>query len=133
MIKKLLKIAASLLLLLNAIAALYGGGNLIIHPDGSSMQMSLDWLKHTPFHNYLIPGIILFIANGLFSISVLGVLHLRPRLAPWFVMSQGAILTGWIFIQILMVQILNPHHLVFGFIGIVLIIIGWLLRKYNYE
>jgi hypothetical protein len=42
----------------------------MLHPDGSSIEMSLDWLQHTPFQDYLIPGIILFIANGLFSIFV---------------------------------------------------------------
>jgi hypothetical protein len=131
--KKFLNIAASVILVLNAIAALYGGRNLIIHPDGSGMQMSLDWLKHTPFHNFLIPGIILFIANGLFSIFVLIALRLKLRLFPWFIMAQGAILLGWISIQVLMIQIINLHHIVFWSFAIALIIMGWLLRNYYHD
>jgi len=62
---------ASALLLFNGFGAIYGGWNFMVHPDGSSMQMSLDSLKHTPFHSYLIPGIILFVVNGLLSLGVL--------------------------------------------------------------
>jgi hypothetical protein len=131
--KKFLNIAASVILVLNAIAALYGGRNLIIHPDGSGMQMSLDWLKHTPFHNFLIPGIILFIANGLFSIFVLIALRLKLRLFPWFIMAQGAILLGWISIQVFMIEFINLHHFVFGSLGIALIAIGLLLRKFYHD
>jgi amino acid permease len=70
-VKAFLKILTVLLLLFNGIGAIYGGGNLILHPDGSSIELSPDWLKHTPFRDYLIPGIILFIANGLLSVFVL--------------------------------------------------------------
>jgi ABC-type proline/glycine betaine transport system permease subunit len=81
--KTFLTITAALLLLFNAIGALFGGWNLITHPDGSSLQMSLDFLKKTPFHTYLIPGIILFVANGLFSIFVLLALVFRFWYASW--------------------------------------------------
>ena len=61
---------ASVLLLFNGVGALFGGWSLIVHPDGSGLQLSMDWLRHTPFPDYLIPGVILFIANGLFSVYV---------------------------------------------------------------
>lgn len=127
--KKSLIILASILLLINAVGALYGGVNFILYPDGSSMHISIDLLYHTPFHNYLFPGIILAIANGLFSIIVFITILLKLRIVPWFIMSQGAILFGWITIQICMINILNIHHFVFGLIGIVLIITGWLLKR----
>ena len=74
---KILIILAAFLLLFNGVGALYGGWNLIAHPDGSSIDLSMSWLKHTPFQNYRIPGIILFIANGLCSIFVLTTLLLK--------------------------------------------------------
>ena len=127
--KTFLTITASLLLIFNGIGALYGGWNLISHPDGSSMQMSLDFLKHSPFHNYLIPGIILFVTNGLFSFAVLTVLISRNLYASWLVLAQGAILTGWIFIQVLLVQTIHPLHIIMGSVGIALIVVGWFLKS----
>lgn len=130
--KTFLTITASLLLIFNGIGALYGGLNLIIHPDGSSMQMSLDFLKHTPFQNYLIPGIILFIANGLFSFIVLTAVIFKHLYAPFLVLAQGAILTGWIIIQIVLIQTIHSFHIIMGSAGIALIVVGWLLKKYSH-
>lgn len=122
--KVFLKIITSLLLLINGIGAIYGGGNLILHPDGSSIQLSIHWLQHTPFNNYLIPGIILFIANGLLSVFVFIALLLKHKNYPWLVMAQGAILTGWIVIQILLIQTIYFLHIILGSVGIALIVLG---------
>jgi len=132
MMKTFLTIAASLLLIFNGVGALYGGLNLITHPDGSSMQMSMDFLKHTPFQNYLIPGIILFIVNGLFSFIFLTALIFRLWYAAWLVLAQGIILSGWICIQIVLIQTIHLLHIIMGSVGIALIVVGWLLKKYSH-
>src|SRR5687768_14498666 len=113
-----LTIIAIILLLFNGIGALYGGWNLITHPDGSSIQLSLHWLAHTPFTDYLIPGIILFISNGLFSIFVFIALIFRFKKYEWFVVAQGVILIGWITIQVALIQNLNFLHVVLGSTGV---------------
>lgn len=43
----------------------YGGVLLFIKPDGSLLGMQENWLQNSPFHNYFIPGILLFIFLGL--------------------------------------------------------------------
>lgn len=130
--KIFLKILTSLLLLFNGIGAIYGGGNLILYPDGSSIQLSLNWLKHSPFHDYFIPGIILFIANGLFSIFVLISLLFNRRNSSLLVIAQGAILVGWIIIQIILIQTTYFLHGILGGVGIALIILGWIQKQlYN--
>jgi hypothetical protein len=101
---KLLFILSIALLLINGLGALYGGGNLMIYPDGSGFGMPLSLLAHTPFHNFLIPGIILFIANGLSSILVCAALLLNVRYAWLLVLAQGSVLVGWIVIQIILIQ-----------------------------
>ena len=128
MTKVLLRIIASLLLLFNGIGTLYGGGNLILHPDGSSLQLSLDWLQHTSFQNYLIPGIILFVANGLFSIIVCIAVFLRYRNSALLVMMQGVILMGWILIQVKLRQTIYFLHVILGSVGLALLVIGYLLK-----
>jgi len=122
--KFFLKVITSLLLLINGIGAIYGGSNLILHPDGSSIQLSLQWLQHTPFHNYFIPGIILFIANGLLSMFVFMALLLKYKNYPWLVIAQGVVLTGWIVIQILLIQTVYFLHIILGSFGIALILLG---------
>ena len=122
---------AYLLLFFNGAGALFGGWNLMIHPDGSSLQLSMDWLKHTPFPDYLIPGIMLFIANGLFSVFVFIAILLKLRNYYWLVMVQGAILAGWIVIQMALIRTIDFLHVLFGSIGIALFIVGWILLQHN--
>ena len=65
-----LKTISSVLLLVNGIGALWGGASLLRDTSGKSMGWPLEMLGHTPFSNYFIPGLILFISNGLFSLFV---------------------------------------------------------------
>ena len=122
--KAFLKNIASVLLFLNGVGALYGGLNLIAHPDGSSLQMPLYYLDHPPFRDFLAPGIILLITNGLFSLFVLAVLFFDGEKYPWLVVAQGTILTGWIVIQCLMLQVINSLQVMYGSIGLLLIACG---------
>lgn len=101
----------------------------MMYPDGSNIQLSMDWLEHTPFQNYFIPGLVLFIANGFFSIFVFISLLLNHRLSARLVMVQGAILCGWIVIQILMIQTVYFLHFILGGVGLGLILSGLLLQK----
>ncbi len=127
--KTLLKLITLLLSLFNSVGAIYGGWNLIIHPDGSSIQLSLEWLKHTHFDDYLIPGIILFIANGLFGAFVFFATIFNYRYFSWLVIAQGLILTGWILIQIILIETIYFLHPILGAIGITLIILGILQKN----
>jgi hypothetical protein len=124
--KKWTNILAITLLLFNGLSALYGGLNLMLYPDGSGFGMPLSILAHTPFHNFLIPGIILFVANGLLSIVVCAALIGNVRHSWWLVMAQGAILVGWIVIQVILIQGVGFLHFLFGGIGVALIVAAWL-------
>jgi len=125
----LLKILSVLLLLFNTIGAVYGGLHLILHPDGSSIGLSLDWLKHSPFDSYLIPGFVLLLANGLFGLFVLWQVLSGRKSAAFYVLIQGCLLTGWILIQILMLQSVYFLHYISGSVGLVLIISGFLMWR----
>ena len=52
------------LLFLLALGAISGGGALIMAPDGRLLEMPLSILEKSPFENFLIPGIILFLVLG---------------------------------------------------------------------
>ena len=54
--------------------ALYGGGALIVKPDGTLLGMK-PWLSKIPFRNFLMPGIILFLMNGVLPlVTAIGLL-----------------------------------------------------------
>jgi hypothetical protein len=57
---RIFRFFAIILLFFNAVSALYGGWLLISDPSGKSLELPLYWLDHSPFENYLTPGIILF-------------------------------------------------------------------------
>ena len=124
LMKRLLNVFAAVLLFLNGSTALFGGYNLMAHPDGSTIQLSLHWLKYSPFHDYLIPGIILFIANGICSSVTFIALLLKYRYYPWLVIAQGAMLIGWISVQMILMQTTYYFHYIFGVIGILLVVLG---------
>lgn len=126
---KTLKITTILLLAYTLIGAFYGGINLILYPDGSSIELSLDLLKHSPFNNFLIPGILLLLVNGVFCTFVLVATIFNHRDYVKLIIAQGAILTGWIIIQILLIKTIFYLQYVLGGIGIALIILGLLQQK----
>lgn len=128
-IKKVAFFTTLLLLLLNGTGAVYGGYNLITDPSGGNLHMPLSFLQHSPFQNYLIPGIILFLVNGVLSFLVITALLVKHRQAHRLVILQGALLAGWIAIQIIMLQTFYPPmHLPFFMIGVLLVGCGMYLQ-----
>ena len=123
-----LRSLAIALLIFNGMGALYGGSSLVAHPDGSGMQLSLSLLAHTPFHDYLIPGIILLVSNGLYSIMVLVTTIKRTQYYYLYIVSQGGILLGWLIIQVLLIRTIDVLHIIMGITSIGLILSGVMIR-----
>ena len=125
----ILKIIAILLLLFNGIGAVYGGGNLILHPDGSSLGITVEWLRYSPFTNFLIPGIILFLVNGVFSFVVIIFILMKWPYYKTMILAVGLMLSGWILIQMIFLRTVNNLHIIMGTTGVLLMIIGLLLME----
>ncbi len=66
-----MRIFTIILLFILGIAALGGGWVLISDPTGESLGIPMALLKGTAFKDYLIPGVILFVFNGLLSLFAL--------------------------------------------------------------
>lgn len=123
------KITSTILLIINGIGALSAGIGFIRHPDGSAVGIDISVLKYSPFSNFLIPGILLFIFNGLCSLIALFLVYSGNRNAGLSVLVQGVILLIWIIVQVIMLQTINPLHLIFFLIGCLLCLAGFILRK----
>lgn len=61
------------------LSAFGGGGTLIISPSGKLLGgLPLSILENSPFDDFLIPGIILFLVLGVFSIFIVFALIKKP-------------------------------------------------------
>lgn len=119
------RIAAIVLLLFNGIGAIYGGYLFMAAPDGSLMHMPLSFLDHSPFTSFLIPGIILIVFNGLFSLVTCVSLILNTKHYALMIVMQGIILLIWITVQIGMIRSYDAVlHTTFLAVGAALIFLG---------
>lgn len=132
-VRSYLKFIAILLLLLNGIGAFIGGIPMVMHPDGSANGIDLKYLEHSPFNDFLIPGIILVLCIGVLSIAVCIWLYFDLRHHSWWVMGEGIILTVWIQVQMVMLREVNILHIIFGLIGLALIFLGRYLGRFEWR
>jgi hypothetical protein len=121
----------ALCLLINGAGAMYGGGLLVLDPSGSELGLPLSWLEETPFRDFFLPGLVLLLVNGVCSLYVLGALVFHAHRAAKLVVVQGLLLSGWIGIQVLMVQRYHPLQVIMGAIGLALLLLGWQLQSYR--
>jgi len=126
-----LKYVALFLLALNGIGAFIGSIPMILDPSGITSNIQLRYLEHSPFSNFLIPGIILFVCNGLLSTIAFVVLAFNWRFHGWLVFLQGIVLTIWIIVQVIMLREFNFLQLAFGLIGIALMFLGHYLSRFR--
>ena len=127
---------------LNAIAA---GGAFILAPDGRLIQMPLSNLKNSPFTDFLIPGILLFLFVGVYPFLVAYSLWKQPSwrwpeaINPFKGMhwswagslAAGVALVIWITVQVQWITF-GVLHAIFLVYGIVVLAVTLLpgVRRY---
>jgi hypothetical protein len=100
---KVLSISLGIIQVLVGLGAVVSGAMLIVAPSGILLQAPLEMLKNSPFHDFLIPGIILFLVIGLGQLAA-GILSLRlHRLCGFVGAVFGIGLMIWIFVQVSMI------------------------------
>ena len=125
---KTLRIISIILLFLIGISAVFGGYNLIIDPTGNKIQMPITYISNSPFKDYLIPGIILFIFNGVSSQVIAITAIFGYKKSYLLIIAQGIVLSVWIIVQLFMTAqpfILQPICLS---IGLILIVLGYMQK-----
>jgi hypothetical protein len=123
------------LLVFLGLNAAVAGGTFIVAPDGHLIQMPLSNLKNSPFSNFLVPGILLFLFVGLFPLLVGYSLWRLPAwkwpdtINPFKRMhwswagslAAGAATMIWIIVQIQWLTVSFLHVLVFGWGALILV------------
>lgn len=103
------------------LSALLGGFMLVMDPSGAALSIPLDYLEGSPFTDYLIPGIILFVAFGIGSFVVLYAIYRRLVWAWYGAVSLGLGQVIWIAVEMLIMGELQLLHVVYGLLGLVLV------------
>lgn len=109
-------------------SAVVSGLMLIIDPTGGKIKLPLELLDGSPFSDYLIPGIVLFTANGLFSLVSAFLSFKKHRWSGPATIANGVVMLIWICAEVYWIggeSFLQPT--MFG-VGIFEIIIGLILH-----
>ncbi|HPG33126.1 MAG: hypothetical protein H6541_09760 [Lentimicrobiaceae bacterium] len=136
----------SSILVFTGLGGLYGGYSLIDSPDGSSLKMSTDILANSPFNNFLIPGIILLLFNGILPLLIVWGLFAKPNWhwpemlnlyhkQHWcwtFSLYYGFILVIWIIVQIILLGYSSLLQPVFALTGVLISILTLLPKVFQY-
>lgn len=130
-IKNIIRISIVVLLVVLSILAIGGGWMLINDPSGESIQIPIDLLSNTPFNDYLVPGVILFIFVGILSFFTAFLAVLKKRGFTRLVVLEGIILVGWLSIELIFnIDFYTPVlHIPLYIIGILLILFGIEFKK----
>ena len=122
------------------LGALFGGGALIVSPSGDLIGMPLLLLKSSPFRNFLIPGLILFILLGIMPCMLIFALIRKPAstfaerlncyhdmLWPWtFSVYTSFILIAWIQLEMLFLQAVSWLHAFYMLLAIAILFVALL-------
>ena len=122
------------------IGALAGGGSFIIAPDGHLIGMPLSLLKASPFTDFMIPGITLFILLGVVPCGLTFALVKKPASAiaeklncytdmHWCwtgCIYTAFILIGWIQLEMVFIQAVSWLHTFYLFIAAAILFVALL-------
>ena len=112
-----------------ALGALPVGYLFIIHPDGSAVGMNVEMLANSPFSDFLIPGIALFVFNGIFHLINAVFCFFKLKIAPYIGAISGIGLLIWILVQVYSIGLFSYLQPLFFSIGIVELILSLFLIK----
>ena len=129
--KRTVYFAEGVLQSLIGVGAVICGTLLIIGPDGRYLQMPIDMLSKSPFRNFLIPGLILFLVNGVGNVVSAILCFKMHRIAGFGGMFFGFGLIIWLFVQINMIGGGSWLQYLYFVLGILELLLGIVMREFE--
>lgn len=112
-----------------AIGALRSGLLMIIDPSGIKAGMVAVILKNSPFDDFLIPGIFLFVINGLGNLTGAILSFAKKKIAGTIGMVLGLMLVIWISAQVYWIGLSHILQPVFFVIGIIVVVLRFSIYR----
>lgn len=122
--KNTLFLVSAIILLFVGVGAAAAGFLLVQKPDGSGLGMPLSMLKNSPFPDFLIPGLVLLIINGIGNLAGAYFLFRKDRLSGLIMLFFGAFLTLWMVAQVYWIGLGHFIQVFYFLIGLVEILLG---------
>ena len=111
-----------------AVTATLSGLIMISNPDGGVMNLPLSLLDGTPFKDFLIPGILLStIVGGVNLLAVFYNIQRHVNRYNW-AMAGGIMISGWIVVQMILIQAAHWLHFLYLGIGILIVLLAYQLK-----
>ncbi len=106
------------------LTAIAGGVELVFVADGAPVKPPLALLAHTPFRDFLVPGLLLAVLVGGTN-TLAGVLVLRrhPRANAEAIVS-GGILALWILVEVLLIRGVHWLHGIYLGLGLAILAVA---------
>ena len=127
--KRRLHLILGIILAFVALGALPAGYLMISHPDGTGLGMTTDYLKNSPFKDFLVPGIFLFAVNGVLSLAGAILCFLRSRYSSTIGLMLGFSLLIWIGVQVRAIGLTSFMQPMFFIIGLAEIALSILIIR----
>jgi len=127
------------------VGALFGGGALIISPSGELLGMPLSMIKDSPFPNFLMPAIFLFVFLGLSPCLLTLALIKKPESEiaqrlnlfkdmhwSWsFSIYIGLILIIWLQLEMMFIHSVHWSHTFYMFLAVAILMVAILPQVRN--
>jgi len=102
---------------------------MMVHPHGNSTTLPLSTLENSPFQTYLIPGILLFAANGVLATAIFWLVLRRSSHHAALTAFQGCVLLVWLIAECWLLKTIVWLHYFYGVIAVGLIICGFIMHR----
>jgi hypothetical protein len=122
---KFIRYTLAVLLFIVAINA-FGGG---VYGMAGAEAVPTAWLAGSPFSDYFIPSLVLFIAVGGSALFAAFALLRRWRIAPAAAFVCGIILLVWITAQVAIIGYVSWMQPTSAFAGLLILLLTWQLSK----
>ena len=121
-------ILLGLLQLFIAIGGIASGVGLVLDPSGADMGLNTEVLTHSPFEDYLAPGLTLFFIIGIGNIIGSAASFLRYRYSGELMVFLGGFLALWIILQVIWLGLVSWLQPIYFLLGCGELLLGWRLR-----
>ena len=101
---------------------------MISQPDGGVLYLNQELLAGSPFTDYRVPGILLagVVGGVILGAAFLNMMRHRQRYNA--AIAGGAIIIGWIIVQVIMIGTIHWLHVLYFSAGILVVLGAYQLK-----
>lgn len=111
-----------------AITSTISGLLMVSSLDGGILNLQYSLLQGTPFKNFRVPGILLTLfVGGTNLLAVFYNIQRHQNRYNW-AMAGGMMISGWIIVQMIMINTVHWLHFIYLGAGIIIMLISFQLK-----